>query len=220
MRIDKRFYVRVGVTLLGLAYAGCGGPLKYTAGSYDASKVNGEARGPVTSAESTVANEARRKNDAKARVAAEKDALAAAEAARKNAKADLQIAEKQLAVEEAKASADKVAGVSGAEAQVTLKERDLEVAKAEVELAEARLERAEADAGEAESAWVVGLAKLELAKWKAMGPTGIDASTREAELSKQVVDSEAQHSAAQKEQAEAEESEREALAKVNKVKSE
>jgi chromosome segregation ATPase len=205
--------------LLWLSFASCGGPLKHTAGSYDASKVNAQDREAVDSAQSAVADEARRKNDAKARVETEKDALRAAEGASKNAKHELEIAEKQLDVEEAKASADKAAAVSGAEAQITVKTRDLEIAKAEVELAEARVERAEADAAEAETAWVVALAKLELAKSKAMGQSGNDAK-REAELNQQVVDAESAHTAAQQELTEAQESEREALGKVNEVKSE
>lgn len=221
MRIANRHYAKVaGLGLLYLSFAGCGGPLKYTAGSYDAAKASAQDREAVASAESKVADEARRKNDAKARIEAEKDALVAAEVAKKRAKHELEIAEKLLDVEKAKASADKVATVSGAEAQITIKARDLKVAEAEVELAEARVERAKADATEAEGAWVVALAKLELAKSKSMGQAGMSGGKHEGELSQQVVDAESVHAAALKEQAEAQESEREALAELNEVKSE
>jgi hypothetical protein len=205
-------------SVLCLALAGCGGPLSHTADAYDASKVDNEQRRTVDAAESEAADAGRRMREAEDRVPVAAEALENAERSVENAEHALELAKAELTVEEVKDDGDERSNVAGAESDVSQKERDLAVSEAEVELAQQKLERSKLAAVDAKRAWLVALAKVEVAKSDAAGRADADAEASRAELATQLREAEADHAAMKEKLAAADQAVSAAEDGVNKAK--
>jgi len=214
--------IRFSFALLAVALfaiAGCGGPLAHTAEAYDASKISSEQRQSVQKAEAEAAEAGRRSHDAEERVPADEEALKNAEKAVEEAEHAIELAKAQLDLEEVKADGNEPSNVEAAKSDVSKKKRDLAVNEAEVELAEQKLERSKLAAVEAKRAWLVALAKAELAKSDAAGVESADAKANHEELTTQLSEVEADHVAAKEKLTAADQAVNEARDGVNKAKS-
>jgi hypothetical protein len=208
----------LAASLLCWALAGCGGPLSHTADAYDASKISHERRRAVDGAESEAADAGRKLREAEDRVPVDEEAVENAERSVENAEHALELAKAELTVEEVKDDGDERSNVAGAESDVSQKQRDLAVNEAEVELAQQKLERSKLTAIEAKRAWLVALAKVEVAKSDAAGVDGADAQANHAELTTQLSEAEADYAAMKEKLAAADQAVAAAEDGVNKAK--
>jgi hypothetical protein len=95
----------------------------------------------------------------------------------------------------------------------------LEFSHATRQDAEKKLERSKRVAVEAKQAWLVALAKVEVAKSDAAGVTTDDAKANHEELTKQLAEAEADHAAAKEKLVAVDQAVSEAQDDVNKAKS-
>ncbi|MEY4549969.1 MAG: hypothetical protein RL685_6164 [Pseudomonadota bacterium] len=217
--MTHRFSSASLAAVLLLALAGCGGPLTHTAEAYDASKVNNEQRASVQAAETEAADAGRKLHEAEERVPAAEEAVENAEKDVERAEHAVELAKAKLDVEKVKGDGNERSDVEQAKSDLSKSERDLAVKEAEVELAEQKLERSKLAAVEAKQAWLVELAKVEIAKSEAAGVESAEAKENHTELTKQLAEVEVDHAAAKEKLASADQAVSEEQDAVNKAKS-
>jgi hypothetical protein len=209
----------VPLVVVSLAALGCGGPLSVTAGPYNPSSVDAAEKAKVDQAEATAADAKKRSDDARAAIDVAKERAEAADKNVDDKDGALDIAKASLELEETKEGAGKGGQVASSKADVAAKTRELEIAEAEKDLAQTKITHSKASADEAEQAWLVALAELELAKHLATKGKGAEFDKLKADLEQQLSELRASHADAQKELAKAGQELGEAQNDLNKAKS-
>ncbi len=198
----------VRLVCLALALAtfggGCGGgPLSHTVDNWSPSAVSAEERSKVDAKQSVVEEAAGRKNATVVAVEQAEAKVSQAESAVEQAEANLEVAEAKLELAEKQGEAGQTVDVAGAKGELAKAQKALEIAEKQRDVAEKSHTLAEKDMNEAERAWVVALADLELTKFLAQGGQGAGFDEEKANFEKQLADAQSKHANAKRDQAQA-----------------